>query len=508
MSYNLMALTAAPATSADSNPEFGSTSTGAFSLITQAATANQPTTTADWKLGAGSMAGVQTPSSGDAGTLAPGAADGQMLTAEAAGKPQDHPLAAASSVVPPNNLLAEASSMVPPNNLLAEASSMVPPAKDSRLAAAGGEQVAPATAGAKAIPAALPPLAALPDLSAPVHPKSVTAQPSGTSINAEKDTPPAISPSTGDGSKPMTNGTATNDGSNAASSFAAAMSTALPTVPPVMATVDPAQATAGLTNATLQDKQGSSSVKGAASAGGSSKSKVDGSDAQSSSLSSTAPDSTLPAMKVTEAPAALTSNGNGQQTGANENTMQQAVQSVLAGAGPAPAAAHAAPPSATTPAEVAPTPQPANPQAAEPALPAINSAQLMQNMHGSEMRVGMNSAEFGNISISTAVSHQAVSTQITLDHAELGRMLAVHLPSIEQKLGTAYGLQARVELRDSNNLANGDTSGSAQNNNRQSQGRSAGTGSPAPSTSALIAASAAVNSPSLPASTSRLDILI
>jgi hypothetical protein len=132
----------------------------------------------------------------------------------------------------------------------------------------------------------------------------------------------------------------------------------------------------------------------------------------------------------------------------------------------------------------------------------------MQNMHGSEMRVGMNSAEFGNISISTAVSHQAVSTQITLDHAELGRMLAVHLPSIEQKLGTAYGLQARVELRDSNNLANGDTSGSAQNNNRQSQGRSAGTGSPAPSTSALIAASAAVNSPSLPASTSRLDILI
>lgn len=50
------------------------------------------------------------------------------------------------------------------------------------------------------------------------------------------------------------------------------------------------------------------------------------------------------------------------------------------------------------------------------------------------------------MSISTSLSRQVLSAQITTDHSELGRALAAHLPVMEQKLSTAYGVQAKVEL--------------------------------------------------------------
>jgi len=60
-------------------------------------------------------------------------------------------------------------------------------------------------------------------------------------------------------------------------------------------------------------------------------------------------------------------------------------------------------------------------------MPVVNSAQLIQSMHHSEMRLGMRSAEFGDISISTSLNHQSLSTQISINHPELGRALAIHL---------------------------------------------------------------------------------
>ncbi len=96
-------------------------------------------------------------------------------------------------------------------------------------------------------------------------------------------------------------------------------------------------------------------------------------------------------------------------------------------------------------------------------MPGVSSAQLVQSAGRSEMRVGMQSAEFGSISISTSLNHQALSAQISVDHAELGRVLAVHLPAIEQKLGSAYGLQAQVEIRDGGRSAStADYSGQPQ----------------------------------------------
>ena len=85
------------------------------------------------------------------------------------------------------------------------------------------------------------------------------------------------------------------------------------------------------------------------------------------------------------------------------------------------------------------------------------------------MRLGMRSAEFGNISISTSVSHQAISAQISLDHSELGRALAMHLPAIEEKLGSAYGLHARVEVRDESAASRSATDAGQQGGGSQGQ---------------------------------------
>jgi hypothetical protein len=82
------------------------------------------------------------------------------------------------------------------------------------------------------------------------------------------------------------------------------------------------------------------------------------------------------------------------------------------------------------------------------ALPALNTAQVVQSMGQTEMRVGMHSQEFGAISISTTLSHQELAAQISIDHTGLGDALAAHLPGMQEKLGAAYGVPVRVEIRD------------------------------------------------------------
>ncbi len=141
----------------------------------------------------------------------------------------------------------------------------------------------------------------------------------------------------------------------------------------------------------------------------------------------------------------------------------------------------------------------------------------MQSMHGSEMRIGMHSEEFGAISINTSLSHQTLAAQITFDHSELGKALAMHVPAIEEKLGTAYGMHARVEVRDNSASMNDGGSAFAGNAGRQSagnnRGQGSGTANTAPAgihaTSALGAMNAVTGTPaSVTSSSTRLDIRI
>jgi hypothetical protein len=80
------------------------------------------------------------------------------------------------------------------------------------------------------------------------------------------------------------------------------------------------------------------------------------------------------------------------------------------------------------------------------ALPVINSAKLIQSMGQTEMRVGMRSTEFGNISISTSSTRDLISAQISLDHGELARTLATHLPEMQAKLGGNLPMEVRIDM--------------------------------------------------------------
>lgn len=106
-------------------------------------------------------------------------------------------------------------------------------------------------------------------------------------------------------------------------------------------------------------------------------------------------------------------------------------------------------------------------------LPDLSSAQLIHSVRHAEMRLGLRSDEFGSMSISTTIGRQALSAEISTEHLELGRALAVHVPAMEQKLSTAYGLPARVEVN------NGASSSSGSSDQQSQSGRQQTSGSPA-----------------------------
>lgn len=81
-----------------------------------------------------------------------------------------------------------------------------------------------------------------------------------------------------------------------------------------------------------------------------------------------------------------------------------------------------------------------------PGTSGINTARVIQNMNETEMRVGMRSTEFGDISIRTMVNQQQMQTQISVDHSELVNALTAHIPSVQAKLGSEYGLHASIEV--------------------------------------------------------------
>jgi hypothetical protein len=73
----------------------------------------------------------------------------------------------------------------------------------------------------------------------------------------------------------------------------------------------------------------------------------------------------------------------------------------------------------------------------------INTARLIQNMQDSELRVGIKSADFGNISISASAGRGTLSAQISLEHSDLAKEIAANIPEIRAALGGGH-LDVRV----------------------------------------------------------------
>jgi hypothetical protein len=132
---------------------------------------------------------------------------------------------------------------------------------------------------------------------------------------------------------------------------------------------------------------------------------------------------------------------------------------------------------------------------AESAAPAsgINTARVIQNMNESEMRVGMHSTEFGDISIRTSVSQQQMFAQISVDHGDLGQAISAHVSTMQTRLEHEYGLHASIEVHQSGSSFSSDA---GQSSPRDPRAFSTATGS------ANMAASGEIDntlSPALPA---------
>jgi hypothetical protein len=140
-------------------------------------------------------------------------------------------------------------------------------------------------------------------------------------------------------------------------------------------------------------------------------------------------------------------------------------------AGVAAAPLQAAPTSAGLAGHTAGIPETAAPAtiALPQAVPVINTAKLIQSMGQSEMRVGMRSNDFGSISISTSATRDLISAQISLDHGELARTIATHLPEMQARLGGNQAMDVRIDMngqatgqgtRTSPGMSNGSADGS------------------------------------------------
>jgi hypothetical protein len=100
------------------------------------------------------------------------------------------------------------------------------------------------------------------------------------------------------------------------------------------------------------------------------------------------------------------------------------------------------------------------------AVTGINTARLVQAMNGTEMRVGLRSTEFGDISIRTSVSQQQMLAQISLDHSDLSSALSAHVSSAQTKLGQESGLQTVIEIHNQGSTLSGGSEHSSQGEQR------------------------------------------
>jgi hypothetical protein len=116
------------------------------------------------------------------------------------------------------------------------------------------------------------------------------------------------------------------------------------------------------------------------------------------------------------------------------------------------------------------------------ALPVIDTAKLIQTMGQTEMRVGMRTNEFGNITISTSATRDSISAQISLDHGELAKVLAMHLPEMQMKLAGNQTVDVRIDMTgQGTGHGEGTAGGSSNGSADQSRGDSRQAGNAASS---------------------------
>ena len=64
----------------------------------------------------------------------------------------------------------------------------------------------------------------------------------------------------------------------------------------------------------------------------------------------------------------------------------------------------------------------------------INSAKLVERIGEAELRLGIRAGEFGSVDIRTSMVRNQFTAEISVEHGELGRVMAAELPSLQNRL--------------------------------------------------------------------------
>ena len=76
----------------------------------------------------------------------------------------------------------------------------------------------------------------------------------------------------------------------------------------------------------------------------------------------------------------------------------------------------------------------------------LNMTRITERLKGTEIKLNLHSADLGDIAIHTAMNHEKLTAQISLDHSDVGKMLADEVPNLQSKL-EGQGITATIEVR-------------------------------------------------------------
>ncbi len=77
----------------------------------------------------------------------------------------------------------------------------------------------------------------------------------------------------------------------------------------------------------------------------------------------------------------------------------------------------------------------------------IHTARLVESLKESAINLSVRSVDFGNVDIHTAMNHDRLSAQISLERNDLGNALSHTIPSLQSKLSQEHGIQATIEVQ-------------------------------------------------------------
>jgi len=89
----------------------------------------------------------------------------------------------------------------------------------------------------------------------------------------------------------------------------------------------------------------------------------------------------------------------------------------------------------------------------------LHSARLLERAGQTEIRVGIQTGEFGNVDIRTSMVRNQFTAQISVERGELGRVLAAELPNLQNKLSEQRLPMSNITLQ---HQASGGSSGFGQ----------------------------------------------